>query len=406
MLATLIYRSRLNQTLDPSQLADLVQQASLRNAQVQVTGILLFDGEYFLQVLEGSLASVNAAYARISQDTRHGNVVELLRDFAPCRRFVDMGMVLFDLRVMQPSLVLRKILRFGTLKYKLASNDRVYKFIRNFIASPNGNGGVRNTSPEQWQFTIKTSPFASEAPLFAEQPCQFAFQPIIEPLRGNISSLEALIRGPNGGSPQEYFSTIAPNKLHEADLASKGWALAMARRLGIGNHKVAINLLPMSLVKIPGAVEILLNHITRNQLNPGQIIVEVTEDEVISGYEEFTWAIRQLRAAGIALAIDDFGSGFAGLSLLAKFQPDKLKIDRTIVTDIHLHGPKQAIVKAIIDCCAELQITVVAEGVEKIEEWCWLEAVGIQRFQGFLFARPMLNGVSAINWPQRLTRKD
>jgi len=372
---------------------------------VHVTGILLFDGEHFLQVLEGPLASVNAAYLRISQDSRHGNVVELLRDFAPRRRFVDMGMVLFDLRVMQPAVVLRKILRFGTLKYKLASNDRVYKFIRNFIASPSTNGGVRNTAPEEWRFAIKTSPFAPETTVLADQPCQFAFQPIIEPLRGNISSLEALIRGPNGGSPQEYFSTIAPSKLHEADLASKGWALAMARRLGIGNHKVAINLLPMSLVKIPGAVEILLNHITRNQLNPGQIIVEVTEDEVISGYEEFTWAIRQLRAAGIALAIDDFGSGFAGLSLLAKFQPDKLKIDRTIVTDIHLHGPKQAIVKAIIDCCAELQITVVAEGVEKVEEWCWLEAVGIQRFQGFLFARPMLNGVPAINWPHRIVRK-
>jgi len=404
VLATLIYRSRLNHTLDPSQLTAIVERANLRNSQLQVTGILLFDGDHFLQVLEGPLTAVNVVYERINRDTRHSNVVELLRDYAPRRRFVDRGMMLFDLCSMTAPAVLRAILRFGTLKYQLASNDRVYKFIRNFIASPKSNGGIRNTEPEQWSFTIKSPPFANaSAPITEGQPCQFAFQPIIEPLRGNISSLEALIRGPNGGSPQEYFATIAPNKLHEADLASKGWALAMASRLGIGNHKVAINLLPMSLVKIPGAVDILLNHITRNHLNPGQIIVEVTEDEVISGYEEFTWAIRQLRAAGIGLAIDDFGSGFAGLSLLAKFQPDKLKIDRTIVTDIHLHGPKQAIVKAILDCCAELQITVVAEGVEKIEEWCWLEAVGVQRFQGFLFARPVLNGVSPINWPQRIS---
>lgn len=405
MLATLIYRSRLNGQLDAPQLSQLVERANLRNTELQVTGILLFDGEHFLQVLEGPLASVNTIFARIQKDTRHGNVVELLRDFAPRRRFVDHGMVLFCLQSQAPAVVLRAILRFGTLKYQLASNDRVYKFIRNFISAPNNFGGVRNSAPEQWRFAIKSSPFTPCAdPVAVNQPCQFAFQPIIEPQRGNISSLEALIRGPNGGSPQEYFSTIAPGKLHEADLASKGWALAMARRLGIGNHKVALNLLPMSLVKIPGAVDILLDQITRNQLSPGQIIVEVTEDEVISGYEEFTWAIRQLRAAGIGLAIDDFGSGFAGLSLLAKFQPDKLKIDRTLVTDIHLHGPKQAIVKAIIDCCAELQISVVAEGVEKVEEWCWLEAVGIQRFQGFLFARPMLNGVSPINWPQRVSR--
>ncbi|WLI77353.1 diguanylate phosphodiesterase [Kosakonia sp. H02] len=403
MLATLIYRSRLNRALVPSQLTDLVERASLNNAALQVTGILLFDGEHFLQVLEGPLASVNSVFERISTDPRHSNIVELMRDFAPRRRFVDRGMVLFDLQTLRPAAVLRAILRFGTLKYNLASNDRVYKFIRHFIASPNTNGGVRNTSPEEWRFTLKTSPFASETlPAFPNQPCQFAFQPIIEPLRGKISSLEALIRGPNGGSPQDYFATIAPDKLHEADLASKGWALAMARRLGIGNHKIAINLLPMSLVKIPGAVDFLLEQIRLNQLDPGQIIVEVTEDEVISGYEEFTWAIRQLRAAGIGLAIDDFGSGFAGLSLLAKFQPDKLKIDRTLVTDIHLHGPKQAIVKAILECCAELQISVVAEGVEKVEEWCWLEAAGVERFQGFLFARPALNGVPPINWPERL----
>lgn len=405
MLATLIYRSRPTGAFDPSGLADLVERAMQHNAQLQVTGILLFNGDHFLQVLEGPLEAVNTVFARISHDARHGNVVELLRDFAPRRRFVDRGMVLFDLTKQHPAAALRAILRFGTLKYQLASNDRVYKFIRNFIASPNHRDNVRLTAPEQWHFIVKTPPFTTgSGPVSPEQPCQFAFQPIIEPHRGNISSLEALIRGPDGGSPQDYFATIAPEKLHEADLASKGWALAMARRLGIGNQKVAINLLPMSLVKIPGAVDILLDQITRNHLHPGQIIVEVTEDEVISGYEEFTWAIRQLRATGIGLAIDDFGSGFAGLSLLAKFQPDKLKIDRTLVTDIHLHGTKQAIVRAIIDCCAELQIAVVAEGVEKIEEWCWLEAVGIKRFQGFLFARPVLNGVSPINWPQRIGR--
>ncbi len=405
MLATLIYRSRLHNALDPSQLTELAQQASLRNTELNVTGVLLFDGKEFLQVLEGPVTAVNAVYERIRHDERHADVVELLRDFAPNRRFLNQGMVLFDLRIDKPGVVLRSVIKFGTLKYHLACNDRVYKFIRNFVSAPKPKPRVKNVIPDRWRLDTKNSPFENvTVPLLDNQPCQFAFQPIIEPVRGNISSLEALIRGPNGGSPQEYFSTIPSHKLHEADLASKGWALAMARQLGIGNHKIAINLLPMSLVKIPGAVNILLEQITRNKLDPEQVIVEVTEDEVISSYDEFSFAIRQLRAAGIGLAIDDFGSGFAGLSLLAKFQPDKLKIDRSIVTDIHQHGPKQAIVKAIIDCCAEMQITVVAEGVEKVEEWCWLEAAGIERFQGFLFARPVLNGVSAIRWPKRIVK--
>lgn len=113
------------------------------------------------------------------------------------------------------------------------------------------------------------------------------------------------------------------------------------------------------------------------------MIIEVTENEMISGFNQFNSAIKQLRAEGVGLAIDDFGSGYAGLSLLTRFQPDKLKIDREIVSDIHLSGPKQAIVKSIISCCTDLEITLVAEGIEKIEEWCWLEYAGIRRFQGF-----------------------
>jgi hypothetical protein len=96
VLATLIYRSRLNHALDPSQLAGLVQQASLRNTALQVTGVLLFDGRQFLQVLEGPISAVNAVFERINRDVRHANIVELMRDFAPHRRFLDQGLVLFD----------------------------------------------------------------------------------------------------------------------------------------------------------------------------------------------------------------------------------------------------------------------------------------------------------------------
>ncbi|MNZ64936.1 Blue light- and temperature-regulated antirepressor YcgF [compost metagenome] len=156
----------------------------------------------------------------------------------------------------------------------------------------------------------------------------------------------------------------------------------------------------MSLVNIPGAVEFLVESIAKHHLLPEQVVVEVTENEMISGFNQFNSAIKQLRAAGIGLAIDDFGSGYAGLSLLTRFQPDKIKIDREIITNIHRSGPKQAIVKSIISCCTDMEITLVAEGIEQIDEWCWLESAGIKRFQGFLFARPQLNGVGDIYWPQ------
>jgi len=108
---------------------------------------------------------------------------------------------------------------------------------------------------------------------------------------------------------------------------------------------------------VPGAVNILLEQIARNGLVPEQVVVEVTEDEFISRFDDFEKAIHQLRHAGISLAIDDFGAGFAGLSLLARLQPEKLKIDRSLIEAIHTNGPKQAIVQAIVNCCASLEIS-------------------------------------------------
>ncbi|MCV5976688.1 blue light-responsive regulator BluF, partial [Escherichia coli] len=103
-------------------------------------------------------------------------------------------------------------------------------------------------------------------------------------------------------------------------------AFTMAHALELGDKMISINLLPMTLVNEPDAVSFLLNEIKANALVPEQIIVEFTESEVISRFDEFAEAIKSLKAAGISVAIDHFGAGFAGLLLLSRFQPDRIKI--------------------------------------------------------------------------------
>ena len=401
MLSTLIYRSRLSPGCTSAELTRIVAKAQRRNAALALTGILLFDGEHFLQVLEGPDSAVNTVYASIIRDPRHCNLIELMRDYAPMRRFGNLGMELFDIRHYQQGSILEAVLLKGTSRYNLAYDDRALKFIKSFVEGHWREHFLGNPDVRDWRFTTRESAFLQQG-LLSNQPCQFAFQPIVEPLRGKISSLEALIRSTSGGSPADYFAGIPPDKIYEADLHSKHYAFALAKSIGIGSHKISVNLLPMSLVMVPNAVDILLKQIACNGLIPEQVVIEVTEDEMISRFDEFAIAIRQLRYAGIGLAIDDFGSGFAGLSLLSRFQPEKLKLDRSIVSGIHNNGPKQAIVQAIIRCCAALEISIVAEGVEQVEEWCWLQAAGIQRFQGYLFARPQLNGVPPIAWPKKV----
>lgn len=346
-----------------------------------------------------SWKGVLTLFHKIRDDRRHSGVVELMRDYGPRRRFENVGMLLFDLQIQSPKEVLQSVLNYSKLDSYLTSDDRVFKFIQTFITSkrPLLLGG--RYDPTTWTLDPETLPFGAPLGLIAGQTCQFALQPIVEPSEGKISSLEALIRGNDGGSPEQFFRTLDSDTLYQVDLQTKAYAFALAEKMGIGSHKIAVNLLPMSLVNVPGAVEFLVDQIKHHGLQPEQVVLEITENEMISGLNQFNSAIKQLRGEGVGMAIDDFGSGYAGLSLLTRFQPDKIKIDREIISDIHLSGPKQAIVRSIISCCSDLEVTLVAEGIEKIEEWCWLESAGIRRFQGFLFARPQLNGVGDIHWP-------
>lgn len=402
MLTTLIYRSRLCKSVSAHFLERLADKAQRFNETVSVTGILLFDGDYFFQILEGPSESIDQVFLRVSADSRHTQIVQLMRDYAPDRRFGRLGMAVIDMRNATTEAIIEQVLSQGTARYLLTYGDRVFKFIRTFVNGPRKNQLAQPDDSDQWDFqcqaaSVQVTPVASE-----QVTCQFALQPVVEPGTGKISYLEALIRSAFGGSPADYFSTIPADKLYEADLHAKNAAFALAKQMDIGSAQIAVNLRPMSLVMVPGAVDILLEQIARNGLVPEQVVVEVTEDEFISRFDEFEKAIHQLRYAGISLAIDDFGAGFAGLSLLARLQPEKLKIDRSLIEAIHTNGPKQAIVQAIVNCCAALEITVVAEGVETVAEWRWLEAAGIRHFQGFLFARPLLNGIPAVAWPHKI----
>ncbi|HFS7472610.1 TPA: diguanylate phosphodiesterase [Enterobacter cloacae] len=399
MLTTLIYRSQLNLSCRSAELRALVERARIRNTNQNITGVLLSNGSDVMQILEGSEESVVKLFHKIRDDQRHCGVVELMRDYGPRRRFNNAGMLLFDLQVQSPKEVLQSVLDYSQLESYLTSDDRVFIFIQSFITGKHAGNSRAPADAAKWTLSREKAPFGEAVGLIADQICQFALQPIVEPSEGKISSLEALIRSNDGGSPEHFFKPLDQDRIYEVDLQTKKYAFALAEKLGIGSHKIAVNLLPMSLVNVPGAVEFLVDQISLHGLQPEQVVIEVTENEMISGFNKFNSAIKRLRGEGIGLAIDDFGSGYAGLSLLTRFQPDKIKIDREIVSNIHLSGAKQAIVRSIVSCCTDLEITLVAEGIEKLEEWCWLESAGIRRFQGFLFARPQLNGVGDIHWP-------
>ncbi|MCY9847216.1 diguanylate phosphodiesterase [Pectobacterium jejuense] len=402
MLTTIIYRSHICDNIPINTLEDMVAAANEKNSRVDVTGILLFNGTHFFQLLEGPEESVIPIYRHICKDNRHYNVVELLYDYAPSRRFGKTGMELFDLRKYDRNEVLQNVLDKGTSKYQLTYDDRALQFFRTFVEDREKENYFEIPPADSWDFILDENT-AQPKTIFTDKSsdCSFAFQPIIDPLSRQIVSLEALIRTPSGDQARSYFEGLTEDEIYEADLRSKKIAFAMASELQLGEQSLSVNLRPMTLVKIPQAVNFLLQEIQTNGLVPEQIIIEFTESEVISRFDEFTDAVRLLKAAGIRVAIDHFGAGFAGLLLLAQFQPDRIKINRDLIKDVHKSGSRQAIIQAIIKCCTSLEISVSAVGIEKPEEWMWLESAGISLFQGYLFAKPEIGTIPAIAWPEK-----
>jgi len=402
MLTTIIYRSHICEDVPVNTLEEMVATANSKNRHANVTGILLFNGTHFFQLLEGPAEDVTAIYQHICRDPRHHNVVELLSDHGPNRRFGNVGMELFDLRKYDRDEVLQKVLDKGTTKYQMTYNDRALQFFRTFVDATEKANYFELPPADSWDFIPEDTPLSLQPEVVAKgADCSFAFQPIVDPFMQQVVSWEALIRTPTGDSPKAYFDTLSQAEIYWADLNSKQVALSLACTLGLQTQVLSLNLLPMTLVNVPGAVDTLLTAIAANGFVPEQINIEFTESEAISRFDEFSHSVRQLKSAGISVTIDHFGAGFAGLQLLAQFQPDRIKINRDLIANVHKSGPRQAIIQAIIKCCASLEIRFCAVGVELAEEWMWLESAGISEFQGHLFASPRLGAIPAIAWPEK-----
>jgi EAL domain-containing protein (putative c-di-GMP-specific phosphodiesterase class I) len=130
-----------------------------------------------------------------------------------------------------------------------------------------------------------------------------------------------------------------------------------------------------------------------------KIIFEVTEQEQVVSQEFLVEVFEAYRKEGFRTAIDDFGAGYAGLNLLADFQPDILKIDMKLIRDINHNKVKQTLVRSIQQISEELGIQLIAEGIETEDEYKYLRDSGITLMQGYFFQKPMLEAFQDINFP-------
>ncbi|MDO9478508.1 MAG: EAL domain-containing protein [Pseudohongiella sp.] len=215
----------------------------------------------------------------------------------------------------------------------------------------------------------------------------FAFQPIVRASSRSIVSYEALARGPQGQGFAYVKQQINDNNLYHFDQTCRVKAIELATRL---NLKVALNInfTPNAVYRPETCIRTTLAAAKKYGFPVESIHFEVTESEEVQEKSHLFDIIAAYKKLGFTTAIDDFGAGFSGLNLLAEFQPDYIKIDRALIDRVDQKPAKQAIIQGVLLTCKMLNIGVLAEGVERREEYEWLCSKGVDLFQGYYFARP------------------
>ena len=152
-------------------------------------------------------------------------------------------------------------------------------------------------------------------------------------------------------------------------------------------HRIAVNLSPIQLshVDLPRMVHQIL---METGLSPHRLELEITETAMISDMERTTHILRQLKLLGVSVAMDDFGTGYSSLSTLRAFPFDKIKLDRTFMSELDGGPQSKAIIRAVLALGESLDIPILAEGVETQEQLTFLKEQGCDEVQGYLLGRP------------------
>ena len=230
----------------------------------------------------------------------------------------------------------------------------------------------------------------------AEFEFSFAFQPIVDARTREVISYEALVRGPKGQPAADVLSQVDKKHVYSFDQTCRHKAIQLASSLHI-RKQLNLNLFPHALYQTEMNIRATLQSAYQCGFPFENIIFEVTESEKIADNKQLVNLIRIYQEFGFQTAIDDFGSGYAGLQLLVEYKPNCIKLDRSLIADVHCDTVRQAVVEGMIMICARLNIQIMAEGVERVEEYNWLRRAGVNIFQGFYFAYPAFEALPEVD---------
>jgi EAL domain-containing protein (putative c-di-GMP-specific phosphodiesterase class I) len=215
-----------------------------------------------------------------------------------------------------------------------------------------------------------------------------AFQPIVDLRTAEVAGYEALARFPldaDGRPPNVWFAQAHRCGLG-VQLEARAAVAALAARPGAPAGYLSVNLSPAAL-----RADELRDLLPRDL---GDVVVEITEHELVADGERLRATLDELRACGARIAVDDAGAGYAGLRQLMVLRPDVIKLDRGLIEDVASDEAKQALVECFVRFAERTAADVCAEGIESLDDMLVLAGLGVTFGQGYAIARP------GFDWPE------
>jgi EAL domain-containing protein (putative c-di-GMP-specific phosphodiesterase class I) len=204
----------------------------------------------------------------------------------------------------------------------------------------------------------------------------------MHPVRGFVSPGDFIPLAEESGLIVEMGEWI----LREACREAASWPVPM---------QIAVNLSPAQFMH-GDVVNVVHSILLETGLAPDRLELEITEGVLIEDFDRGLALLRRLKALGVRISMDDFGSGYSSLSYLQAFPFDKIKIDRAFVINLGKNPQSAAIVRAVIDLGHGLDMSIVAEGVETSEQLTFLAQEGCDAVQGYLLGKPAPIGQYAV----------
>jgi EAL domain-containing protein (putative c-di-GMP-specific phosphodiesterase class I) len=232
-----------------------------------------------------------------------------------------------------------------------------------------------------------------------ELPFTMAFQPIVDTDIGRVFAYEALVRGVDGEGAHQILSSVNEVNRYSFDQACRVKAIEMSMAAGLmqSDAKLSINFLPNAVYSPLACIQLTLATARSVDMPIDRLIFEFTENEQMGSPDHVSSIIDTYKQIGFTVAIDDFGAGHSGLDMFARFSPDEIKLDMELVRGIDSDRRRQAIVRAIVQMCRDLDTLVIAEGIENAQEAATLRDLGVRYHQGYWYARPLLGALPKIS---------